>query len=928
MKTQQQFYLYKFSSGRIIKANYNIKINIDEARKNGELITVGQNQAIMSLFDLQGKTFDREYIDRLFSEKRKIKNKKASFENYQRLAEIENKITDILFVPEIISVLMDNKTQYKNIIENSFFVNGNEYVRLLCGAGHARHNTVIFVSKNFELPLKNILNNGHKDIEIIPAKMNAYFALTFSGTVPVSEPYFCVIPDYEIQREEKVDLIEENGDNVSVVETNKLIDFNIFDGQGLISPRLAKIWAKDLDIDDYIPSAFIIRNSFLKGMVCTFDFNEYALDIGKRYIKDVWGNTVDIRNMDIILTASQFKMWSAYESCQHYIDNCRKNNMTWGVSRVAPKEDNSFVFSNYQFLQVLNLNKDQIKNLCSKTISYFNGIIKDDVRYTLLYLLGEQSNKQYDENIYHKTNDIVTKALILDNNLIKDPYIRKRIFHSLDKKIKESYIGNLILNGNYTIITIDPVAFIQYALGLPVEGILKRGEYYCDFWNRKNVNKVAACRAPLTWRSEINVLPLKNNDNTEKYYSYMKNGVVIYNVHGCDMMIHADADADGDIVMLTDQKEFIDGAFGGNPVTYDKKKAEKIKVDESELYKVDMLSFDSKIGFITNCSTTMYAMLSIFDENTNVIENKELIDRLKICRRLQGDQIDLAKGIKIKPFPRHWVKWTNLASAKNNADIDNINLNNKLIIDKRPYFMRWLYANKNRLYNKHNWGYDNISTTNLRMSLNDLLDKYNYDYNNCTDNEKVVAENYYRFNPLLDSDCVANNICHYLENSIKKTNKLLKDVRIEDKTKSLQDRSIPYDAEKEKKLYDLYIRYKKEKRNYKKIKDDGNHFLYQTIEQYNKFIRNEAYKISSNINELANLAIGICYIRHENDSKDFAWSIFGEGIINNILKNKSDKSYVPFLDENGPIEFLGKRYRMFEININRDDIERYFDQLL
>lgn len=47
--------------------------------------------------------------------------------------------------------------------------------------------------------------------------------------------------------------------------------FDRFDGQGLISPSMAKTWAKDLGLD-YVYFWFCDRQSFLKGMLCVLIF--------------------------------------------------------------------------------------------------------------------------------------------------------------------------------------------------------------------------------------------------------------------------------------------------------------------------------------------------------------------------------------------------------------------------------------------------------------------------------------------------------------------------------------------------------------------------------------------------------------------------------------------------------------------------------
>jgi hypothetical protein len=277
----------------------------------------------------------------------------------------------------------------------------------------------------------------------------------------------------------------------------------------------------------------------MKGMLAVIDFHKFSEEVAESHIiKDIWGNDVNVRDMDVILTESQLKLWNAFSSCQQYVSNCRQNGLIWGVSRYTPKEENKFVFSNYQFLQAQDLKEDDVESLCDKTVDYFSNIVKDDINYTLLYLLGKVIS-HYDENILNKVSDPVAKALMLNKELIHEPYIHNHIIRSINKKIKESYIGNLLLDGNYQIMISDPYAFMEHMFSLPVKGLLDRSEHYSHYWNELDVDKVAAYRAPLTWRSEVNILNLQSNNVVCDWYEYIKSGIV-YNVHGVDCMIHAD----------------------------------------------------------------------------------------------------------------------------------------------------------------------------------------------------------------------------------------------------------------------------------------------------------------------------------------------------------------------------------------------------
>ena len=95
---------------------------------------------------------------------------------------------------------------------------------------------------------------------------------------------------------------------------------------------------------------------------------------------------------------------------------------------------------------------------------------------------------------------------------------------------------------------------------------------------------------------------------------------------------------DGDICFTCDNKTIINNTVGGNPITYQKKPTEKKYINVQDLYKSDLLSFDSKIGYITNCSTTLYSMLPLFDKDS--LEYNTIMHRLKECRVAQGNEID------------------------------------------------------------------------------------------------------------------------------------------------------------------------------------------------------------------------------------------------------------------------------------------------
>lgn len=548
MQKLQQFYVLKFNSGRLKKDKYNININIKTARKNGELIALGDNQVLRSIRKIKGREVDFDFINELFKERRRITRRKKCIENKQKILQIDKDIDNLLFMPEYISVVIEKHSDYKHIIKEKFTVNGKKYVRLLCGAGNARRNTVFFVQEDIYEELDKILRNGHNPLKITESKYNAYYALSNSATYSVSEPRVCVVPDKEIQMVKKIDWATEREPDDIIEEQERELTFNLWDGMGICSPELAEQWSQDLDLD-YVPCCFCIRNYFVKGMVCVFDFHKFSREVAEKHIiTDLYGNEIDTDNIDMIITESQFKLWKGYNSWQHYLDCCKENDGRWGVTKFTPKEDKTAVFTNYQFLQVLNLDTpEKIKELCNPTVEWFDKITSQDSNYSLLYLLGSLCDKPLNEMETEEFMDIFNtlepsvRALILNRDLINDTYIKTKLARSLNRKIEESYLGKLMVSGNFQFMISDPYALAEHIFGLEVKGLLKEHEHYSQYWNNRNVSKVVAMRAPLTYSSEANLLNLQNNDKVNEWYKYLYSGVV-YNVWGMDTILAADSD--------------------------------------------------------------------------------------------------------------------------------------------------------------------------------------------------------------------------------------------------------------------------------------------------------------------------------------------------------------------------------------------------
>lgn len=939
----------KFSSNRLEKFGYHLKrilgnsgTNIRDVRSNKELIALGDNQALRTIRSIRYERnpdiiqYNPNVLEELYMQKKQLKKLVFTESVKREISIINNKIDEMLFMPEYVSVVIDDIAHYRKIIKDGLYINGFKYVRLMCSAGQARVNTVILIREDYEEELKKRLKCGAKNVKITKNKYNAYFALSSSSTYLIPKPNVYLINDCEIEMEKKVDWIskiptEEKtklSNNERVTEEFKTLVFNLFDGCGAVSVEFAKRVAEELGLD-YIPAAFCIRCAYVKGMVFVVDFKQYAKEHNIEYVTDMYGNQRRIDDMDMILTKSQFKLYNAYDSMDDYDRLCEENGIFWGVTKVTPKTDDCHFRSNYQFCQAIDLmNDDDVAELCQPTVEWLSNVANDDVYYSLLYLLGnicDKTDVDYND-ILNLTSDNICRALILNHQMMNDEYIKQTIIFSINKKIRESYLGKLILDGNFSVMIPDMYAFMQHAFGHEVTGALKEFEHYSYFWNERNKKEVVAMRSPLTWRSEVNKLTLIQNELTEKWFKYLTSGIV-YNVWGCDCIIHADSDFDGDIVATTDNPVFLKCRYDNLPITYNKSTVDKEYINEDELYLADIQSFNSTIGQITNISTSFYEVLAKYEGKPEyAAEQAEILERLKLIRKSQGDSIDKAKGIKIEPMPSHWTKC--VTKLPKGETIEHMDFCNEIVADRKPYFFRYLYSKENAKYLQYLEKADSFTTTKFDKTVQELLEA---DPSTLSYDEYYYLENEFkRYVPLIDNNGRMNRICHYMERNLKEikrnssqhTPKEVLDLMYANSDRAFTERHVEL-------MNNFYLRYKNDKKKQKltseeETKASGN--IVGNFNQYCSTLRKEitaAFEkdlhdgtVDDAASYITDLALYVSYELYPSRTKTFVWDLFGNQIVEHIKSKNESPVMIPVHDEDsGTLTYLGKKYKLLEVDL-------------
>lgn len=632
-----QKFIYKLHSARLRKARWNLTLPISEARRNDEVISLSDSQMLRFIDKLNGVTDGDSVAKNIKKQIKMLKKEPNSLQNRRKIKKLYEELDEVQYKPDYMCLIIDKEKDYWRACRG-FRINGIKYVRLLGTNGGVKASTIVFVSERLAPELRRLIDNGRdKSKELVPAKLEAYQALVCSGSIPVSMPRgVAVVEDcYTTFKANVINLNDEcDGDPVMTFVKDEEITLDASDGCGLMLPSLASRWSEELQLD-YTAGGMNTRCAWEKGMVFAFDFLQFADEVaGTRIIKDAWGNDVDLTNIELILTTSMLKLWDSYDSCEDYLRNCKENGYTFGITKTCPNKLERERNLNYQFIQSYELTDEQIEELIAPTIEEIHDILSLDWRKSVLFLKGLGLTEDGLENM---EADFV-KAIMIDNRMMFDPFVRKKIFSMIKKRINDAKIGVIKVHGNYSIISGDPYALCQSMFGMEVTGLLHAGEIYNKYWLDSGAERLACFRAPMTSHNNIRLVHVAKGDDVQKWYKYM-NTCTILNawdtispaLNGCDF--------DGDLVMLTDNRVLVDNLVELPAIMCVQRKAKKCVPTELDLIQSNIDSFGDDIGKITNRITSMFDVISQFEKGTK--EYEALDYRIKCGQLFQQNAIKI-----------------------------------------------------------------------------------------------------------------------------------------------------------------------------------------------------------------------------------------------------------------------------------------------
>lgn len=893
-----QKYIYKIRSSRLRKEKWKLTLPIEEARRNDEVISLADSQVLRWIDELNGLTDTDAKARDIKSEIKRLRKEQNSVQNRRVIKQLYTQLDMIQYKPDYMCLIIDKEKDYHKACRG-FTINGIKYKRLLGTNGGIKNSTIVFVSERHAEELRRRIENGRNmDKKLVTAKLEAYKALTCSASIPVSLPNGILVVD-DCNTKFKSDIIyltdECDGEPLMEERNNEDIEMDASDGYGLMCPALAERWSKELGLD-YVVSGVNTRFSFEKGMVFNFDFHDFAEKIagGKYIVKDAWGNDVDIRQVELVLTTSMVKLWDSYDSCDAYIQNSISNGYTFGIAKTCPKQLEKERNLNYQFIQSYDLDDDDIEELIAPTMNEIKDVLRGDWRKTVLFLKGAGLNET---NIDFIDDDFV-KAIMIDSRMIDDPFVQSTVYQLIRNRINEAKVGVLKVHGNYSIVSGDPFSLCQSFFGLEVTGLLKAGEIYNKYWADDGAKCLACYRAPMTCHNNIRLVTPVDNEDVRYWYSHMTTCTVFNSWDTAAAALNG-MDFDGDLVMLTNNEVLVRKLSPQPALMCAQRKADKKIPTDDDFIRSNIESFGNDIGQTTNWITSMFEVQSHFDKESR--EYNTLAYRIRCGQLYQQNAIDKAKGIICKPMPRTWHDRHAVNKIENETERD---FYRSVVAERKPYFMRYIYPALMKQYNTYIKNTDRNALREFQMTVSEMK---KLPYEELTDRQKDFLKYFDYRMPVGVGDCVMNKICRRFEDEfdgyVGKHNTMVKF----DYTIMRSD--ADYSSSQFNAIKKLYEDFNKRLRNYAIFAD------YERVDECDSFkemsimndeFRKECNIICQNKDSLCNIILDMCYTK--SSTKRFAWSMCGSDIIHNLLSKNNNTISFPSIDHSGDIHYCGERF--------------------
>ena len=863
-------------------------ISIEQLEKQGDIIGVSESQLIEWVLELHGETIDS------------IQEKYIEYKNNNDYLSIK----ELRFIQDVVKVEYTSEKQFVS----SFIFNEEEYV-WLASKGSAVNT---YIRKGISEEIIDRLNNGRNmSKKFIPAKLNAYHSLALSSSKRVTHQpqHVVVVHDNKTSFESTYTSVTKQGVQKGVTE---VIERTCSDGNGVIDYKLLNQWSKDLG-HDYESSGMSIRNSFMKGMLFPVDLQEFFSDYNVETITDVWGKVHDVKDVDVVMPTSMFKLWDSYKSYEEYEENCRENS--YGFRVCIETHDIKMGRLNYQQTTDLHMTDEQIRQLITPTIDYLQDICGRDRWATTLYLNGQ--------SLTESSTAIkgIEQALMIEPRLINEKSVVDSINKQLERRKQDTCLGKYNVESDFQVASSDLFHFLCSTCGIEHNGLLKAGEVFSMWHSDRGHKEALIFRSPMISKENVAKVKLADSKELRKFYKHMKWTVTL---NDWDILVEqlCGQDFDGDKNMLVTDKTLLEVFEQVEPVKCEAVKgAEKVVCDNREvLMQGAILGCDESkynIGTCIDHITSMYSVRSKFDRNSE--EYKELEKRILMGIMISQGYIDFRKnGSVVMELPK---KWYNLDFCENDFE-------RSICADKKPYFLVKYQPQAKEKRDDYREVMEQLelrSSSIWGLSAEELL---SIPYEELDDTQRQLVD---YWSSKLPTYMIDNSTQHRM---CKMTESMLKEVHISKVTEDCSDlmknkHVAKGDKEIEKAINTHLTKYDKQRRNIQSKKRYGFDYkekrreINRELEREREFLKKQLVELCDGDSQLA-LNCFINTVNKRGKSHTLIWYLFTNEIVENLLElhNYEMKIPVPVKDDTEidgeVIEYQSRKFIIKTVNVKNN----------
>lgn len=372
------------------------------------------------------------------------------------------------------------------------FGNGpHKYITFERSGNMSRESRLSFIREDLYRPIRQRIM---MDLEIKRCQLSKLYAynglLLSSGQriegIGIEKKHRVIVVDNPIIKTERTPVItvldDGSGDSTRKfhrIETLQEVTVTCFDGEGLIS----KAFAEKLDkayCGQHIHSSFQIRMPYVKGMLHEVDFQDFFKQYGVNAIRDVWGVAHPVQDVDIILTASQFKALGWFRDCKKdwndYWAAFKKYNHALYITNVSKEVPDALTQLNYQFLATVSIQPEEFRP--ADLPDGWDHSPREDPRNwltkateQLYYDLRVDSDKRRaffldsltKTGLSKRSKEYIMAAVLKKNSLfLNEPEYTKQLDTRAEQILKDYAVGRLMVAGDIRYLSGDLLAFLRH----------------------------------------------------------------------------------------------------------------------------------------------------------------------------------------------------------------------------------------------------------------------------------------------------------------------------------------------------------------------------------------------------------------------------------------------------------------------------------